>query len=448
MYRHFLIFLTLLQAFTFATKVGSGATNTTVLALLPSVYLGILLTCVFLLLIKGEIGCPFTLLDTLVLSFFVLDFIQIFNPYLGAIDDNRFFIIGLRGFQQRSFYGLVYFVIRWLEIPSFRFNTIIRIIVYTTALGSIYALMQQFFSFTILESAYQLEQIAKDPLMEGLYISRAIGFMGSPFTFGLISATGLVSGIYLYYSILKSKKERLLCIGSIIVNTAAVVISGSRSTYFSLIVIPVMLVVLMKTPVFSFIVRSLTSILALIVALSFFFIFFPDSIPVSYSIERMKTVNEIFSKETSDMNFILRRELVVASGPLILSNPLGYGTGIFNGGSNPDGLVKVDGYSTFMDNEFVGLALEMGILGVLLFIAIIGAALYRCHLAIGVPDWRNRARILAALIVICPAAGIGGQWLAIYPINICFWVFLSLIAGLPTSESPNNIYKLSKLRTS
>ena len=151
--------------------------------------------------------------------------------------------------------------------------------------------------------------------------------------------------------------------------------------------------------------------------------------------ERISSLTEVFSDGNSieDMNFIIRRELIAASGPMILSNPFGYGTGIFNGGSNPDGVVTVNGYSTFMDNEYVGLALELGILGVLFFLAIVGVALHRCHLALRLPAYRDRARVLAALVVICPIAGIGGQWLAAYPVNIIFWLVLGLSAGLPVS---------------
>lgn len=437
-YRQLLIFLTLLQLVTFSIKVSYGMDNSTILALLPTVYLGAMLISVFLLGVQGKLSFRFSMLDILVLSFFVLDFIQVFNPYLGALDNQDSFIIGLRGFQQRSFLGLVYFVIRWLAMPSFRFNTIVRVFAYTAALGSLYALIQQLFAFDFLETAYRMARIAKDPLLEAQYIARAEGFLASPYTFGLMSATGLISGIYLLNSVLLSKRERLFTIASVLMNSAAVVLSGSRSTYFSLIVMCAILFFLMRVPLFSLSMRSLRTFFAMMAALCFLFIIFPDSTPVKYSIERISSLNEIFSVGSSvtDMNFIIRRELIAASWPMILSNPFGYGAGIFNGGSNPDGLVTVNGYSTFMDNEFVGLALELGILGVLLFLAIVGVALYRCHLALRQPTWQNRAGILAALVVISPVAGVGGQWLAAYPINIIFWVVLGLIAGLPLSVSP------------
>lgn len=443
-YRQLVIFLALLQIFTFAIKVSYGIVNSTILALLPTVYLGAMLISVFLMGVQGRLSFRFSPLDILVLSFFVLDFAQVFNPYLGSLDNQDAFIIGLRGFQQRSFFGLAYFVIRWLNMPSFRFNTIVRVFAYAAALGSIYALIQQLFAFDSLETAYRLAQIAKDPLLEAQYIARAEGFLSSPFTFGLISATGLVSGVYLFNCVLLSKWERPFSIASVLLNSTAVILSGSRSTYLSLITMSVILVFLMRMPLFSLAWRSLRTIFAMMVALSFLFIIFPDSTPVLYSIERLSSLNEIFAGDASieDMNFIIRRDLIAASGPMILSNPFGYGTGIFNGGSNPDGLVTVNGYSTFMDNEFVGLALELGILGVLLFLAIVGVALHRCHLALRLSAYRDRARVLAALIVICPIAGVGGQWLAAYPVNIMFWVVLGLISHLPVSLHSRSYVKI------
>ena len=87
-----------------------------------------------------------------------------------------------------------------------------------------------------------------------------------------------------------------------------------------------------------------------------------------------------------------------------------------------------------MDNEFIGLALELGILGVAIFLAILGTALYRCRLALRLLSCRGLARTLAALVVICPTAGIGGQWLAAYPANVIFWVVLGLVAALPVNR--------------
>lgn len=442
-YRQLLWFLALLQIFTFAIKVGYGVANTTILALLPAVYLGIMILCLFILQTQGKIRFRFSILDILVISFFILDFVQIFNPYLAALDDPLFFEIGLRGFQQRSFFGLVYFVIRWLKIPVFRFNTIVRIFTYSTAFGSIYALLQQFFLFTFLESKFRSDQIALDPLLEAQYLARAVGLLGSPYTFGLISATGFVCAIYLLNTVSLSKSEKLIVTACVLLNGAAIVVSGSRSTYLALLVVSAFLIFLMRLSFFSLVRRSLSTICAVVVTLFLLILFFPESVPVEYSIERIKSVSQIFTSDDSlkDNNFKVRRDNIAASESMILSNPFGYGTGIFNGGSNPDGLVSVNGYATFMDNEFVVLALELGIAGVLLFCAITAVALHRCRLALKYQYWRNRSRVLAALIIICPVASVGGQWLAAYPINIIFWAVLGLIAGLPTSVHASQIFE-------
>jgi hypothetical protein len=432
-YRHLLILLTLLQVFTFTIKITYGVANSFFLALMPTIYLGVIFSGIYLLRLTGQIRCRFSLLDVIVLSFMVLDFIQVFNPYLAALTDQRSLIIGLRGFWQRSFMGLVYFVVRWLDIKSVRFNTIIRIFAYSTAVGSLYAIVQQLYLFDSLETAYRAEQIAQDLSMQGLYNLRATGFLGSPYTFGLMCATGFVSGIYLLTCGIYSKKEKLICIASVLFNGAGIILSGSRSTYFALIVMCVFMVLIMRLSLFSAVFHSLNSIIVVIVALSLVFIIYPDFRPVQYSLDRLKTIAQVFVPDSAitDSNFITRQELNIAGLSMIIENPFGYGSGIFNGGSNPDREVTVHGYSTFMDNEFIGLTLELGVIGVLLFLTILGVALQRCHRALGEPTLRNQARILAALVLIAPLSGVGGQWLAEYPVNIIFWVVLGLIADLP-----------------
>jgi len=177
---------------------------------------------------------------------------------------------------QRSFLGLVYFVVRWLDITSLRFNTIVRILTYSIAFGSLYALIQQLFVFDLFESAYRLEQIAKDPLLEDQFLLRAVGFLGSPYTFGLISAIGLVCGIYLLSAVLLSKTEKLLSTLCVVLNGAAVIISGSRSTYFSLIVMCAILVFIMRVPLLLFAWHVRRIIGAAMVCLIFLFIAFPQ----------------------------------------------------------------------------------------------------------------------------------------------------------------------------
>lgn len=438
-YRQLLIYLALMQIFTFAIKVGYGTVNTTVLALFPVMFVGVMLFSLLLLQIQGNIQFRFSLLDFFVMSFFVLDFIQIFNPYLGALNDLRFLNIGIRGFQQRTIFGLVYFVVRWMQVPNNRFVGIVRTLTYSISLGSVYAVLQQFFSFTFLESTYRLNQIAIDPLLQAQYLSRAVGFLGSPYTFGLMSATGFLCSVYLFSSVHLSKNERFLVFICILLNAIAIILSGSRSTYFTLLLIGFISIIAMRLSLLSitrYVIYFSVSMAGIFI---FLILFFPSSVPVKYSLKRIESVKQIFASSDSikDNNFIVRRNNIIASGPMILAGPLGYGTGIFNGGSNPDGLVNVNGYATFMDNEFVALTLELGIIGTFIFCSIVTLSIYRCRFALRSPCLRSRARILAALVLICPIASVGGQWLAAYPVNIVFWTSLGLIAGLPISGNSN-----------
>jgi O-antigen ligase len=417
-------------------KVSYGLANSTVLALLPTLFVAAILASVVLMSVQGKHRFQWSILDVLVISFFTLDFMQIFNPYLRAFEGQEFLIIGLRGFHQRSFLGFVYFAVRSLDMTSLRVNTLMRIFTYSIALGGLYAITQQLYKVDMFESAYQLAQIETDPLLQEQFRLRAVGFLGSPYTFGLVSAMGLVCGAYLFHTVARTNSESLLSLTCVIINAIAVLVSGSRSSYISLAGVLFILIFIMHTPIARVAWAARRKLVAAIVCLVLFFIAFPDSDPVTFAIDRVSSLHEIISSNDSlnDNNFRIRRELNAAAWPMILANPLGYGSGIFNGGSNPNGLIEVQGYSSFMDNEFIGLALELGILGVAIFLAILGTALYRCRLALRLLSCRGLARTLAALVVICPTAGIGGQWLAAYPANVIFWVVLGLVAALPVNR--------------
>jgi hypothetical protein len=157
---------------------------------------------------------------------------------------------------------------------------------------------------------------------------------------------------------------------------------------------------------------------------------------LQFSLQRfvsLRNLDELLLKprEITDINFAVRRELATATWPLIMDNPFGYGTGIFNGGSNPHGLVTVKGYATWVDNEFSSLALEIGLLGVFLLLYIVVFAVWRCRRAARIRAERDWAFTLLALVVICPIAGFGGQWLSAYPANVLFWIFCGIAANLP-----------------
>ena len=435
LYRQLLIFLSLLLLFTFATKLGYGIINPTLLAILPTAFLGFMIFQLLLLAAEGKLRLKCISLDFVVIVFFLLDLIQVLNPYLDIFRDQQFLVIGLRGFWQRSFMLLVYFLVRVLIRSGQRFHTVAKILAYSIALNGLYALTQQLFGFEFFESRYREYQIADDLPSVALYALRSTGFLGSPFTFGVVSAMGIWCSIYLLRSNATSRRGLILIITCVAINTVALLLSSSRSSYLAMIISILAIAILYWKWWLAFVWQSRRVITILVVTLAVLFLLFYDSPPVQFSIERVDTLTQLLSalsgKEVEDRNFAVRQELATATWPLILENPLGYGSGIFTGGANPDALVTVKGYGTWVDNEFSSLALEMGILGVGLLLLMIGMALWRCKQAVHLKIFKEQAIALTALVVICPSAGFGGQWLTAYPANIIFWVFLGCIANLP-----------------
>ncbi|MBU0490769.1 MAG: O-antigen ligase family protein [Chloroflexi bacterium] len=439
LYGQFLVFLGLLQIFVFAIKVSYGTVNTTLLALLPSAFVGVMIVQVVLLMARGKLHLRWTVIDLGVVVFFLLDLLQVFNPYLNILGDQQFLSVGLRGFQQRSFLGLTYMIARALIHSERRFTKVARILAYSAALSGFYALFQQLFGFVFLEALHRQAVIGDNLRIATMYASRAVGFLGSPFTFGLMSAMGMLCGLYLLLSVPLSWRERSLAIASVLVNGMGILLSGSRSTYLALI--PAIAIVVVWLPwrrllVWAWQVRKAVAVTT--VALIILIVLSRDTPPLQYAIRRVATLTELPGlvlnpDETTDLNFALRLKLATETWPLIVDNPFGYGSGIFNGGSNPQGVIKVKGYATWIDNEFSSVALELGVPGLFLLLSIVAMSVWRCCRVARIPEARNRAIILMALIVVCPTAGFGGQWLAAYPANVLFWVFAGIIAGLPLS---------------
>lgn len=436
LYHHVLIFLGTLQIFPFLTKIGYGSFNTFLIALLPCLYLLIMFLLSIIKNTRKKLF--FNWIDLLVLSFLFVNIIQIFNPYLNIWADSRYLEIGLRGFQNRAFYCLLYFTIRRVSISGKRFDMVAKVIAYSTGLSGVYALGQQFFGLTAWEAQRTAAMVAIDPLQQALIATRAQGMLGSTFTFGLMSAMGFICALYLVSNSGSYRRKPLILL-SLIANGFGIYFSGSRSTYLSLLIICFILIML--TPwryILSLIFRIRYFMVATLLVVILLLITYAETAPVKFAAERLQSLVQLLNlynqpDAVTDVNFIVRRDLANATLSLIRENPFGYGSGIFTGGANPNGLVTVKGYATWIDNEFSALALETGILGVLLFLAIVAVSFRRCQRSLRVTGIRNQAIALAALLLVCPLAGFGGQWLTAYPANALFWAFVGIAANLPIS---------------
>ena len=437
LYRQLLVFLALLQVSVFAIKVSYGAVNSTLLAMLPTAYLVGMLVTVFLLAGQRKVRLRWNLLDLLVAVFFLLNLVQVFNPYLDAVNDRQHLIVGLRGFWQRSFFGLTYFVMRGLGPAAIRFDTIARVLAYSIALSGLYALVQQLWGFDILETQHRAAILAaRGHLAVAMYEARGVGFLNSPFTFGLVSAMGFVCSLYVLMAASRSRRGRFLALACALINGVGVLLSGSRSTLLGLSGAFVILAVWVPWGrLLGLAWRLKRPAVGLAVGVAVLVIAFPDSTPVRHGLVQVQSMGQVVQlvvapSQVSDVNFVVRQELARGTLPLIVKNPWGYGSGIFTGSANP-GLVDVEGYATWTDNEFSSLALELGVVAVFLLLGIVAIMLRRCRRALRHPDLRNQAVFLAILVLVCPIGGFGGQWLTAYPANVLFWVFAGTIAGLP-----------------
>lgn len=426
----FNIFLCLTVFSTQFVKLGFGLVNTRLLALLPTLLLAAMLLQIVAAVGRGRLRVRLDGLDLCVMLFFALDCIQVLNPYLNIAGGLNAMEVGFRGLHQRTFLGSVYVIARLVVCNDDRYLSTVRILTGCIAISALYGAAQTVFGALPFEDRFRAAVIDNDALMEELYMKRAVGFMNSPFLFGISSVIGVWGATFLYATSTKWKQRTIwaICGAGCL---AGLYLSGSRSGYLAMFSAAIVSFVVMGSRSF----RLLWSARFVIIAMccgAFVYIVrsASDSELLLFANERFSSIRQFLNPhDFQDNNFVTRQAVARGAIPLVFERPLGYGTGIFNGGSNSQGVVEVRGYSTFVDNEFISLTLELGVVGLALFLSILAIVSYRC-----VVFWRRRASPFAILpltcITGCAMAGFGGQWLGEYPVNIHFWIFVALAGNL------------------
>lgn len=121
----------------------------------------------------------------------------------------------------------------------------------------------------------------------------------------------------------------------------------------------------------------------------------------------------------------------------VVKNPVGLGLGA--SGSAADRIAKAAGRSTTLnyqpDNYYVKILLELGPIGLWLFILLLLCAIVSCLRVSRVLRGRDRALTLgiSASVVAVAAASLFATYLEIFPLDIYFWLLLG-VAGCAVSQ--------------
>jgi len=433
-YRMLLVFVLMSHFLVWFLKVTCSFLPTQYVALLPSGVVGLLYLAVGLQVVNRTKSPPrICCLDFLVGGLILTYIIQMFNDYVTVT-------FGLRAFHRTAFFAGTYFVGRHLLISSRYAHTLVRLIAITVALGAIIGILETVFDIP-LQGGYR-DLVLEDSGINALRLSerRSVGTLTSCAAFGVMSCIGVLCA----FVWLVSSRNRgwFLSSSSLMASAFGVVISGSRSSIIAVFLglltgigllagagclASGLLTQLRK--------KALHITLALTITLSVMImgVILIETPLTDNVLRRVSTISpEAFlsGEVLHDRNLVARKIVWGAVWSNITQRPfLGYGTGILGGGSHREGVRFVRGHAT-VDNQYLQLWGELGILGLLLYCGIISAALVHGRSARHNPEARILGVLVVAVAAMFAVAGLGSPPLDMYPANAFFWLILGMSPNL------------------
>jgi len=355
------------------------------------------------------------ILDAAIGLYALVIFVQMANGHLPSYQ------YALRGLFESGQWILAYILARFVISNHRRGGQFLTLVAVTVSLQALYGVLALWIG---------VERI--DPLMiqlsthaHALFTYRAVGMLGSPFSFGLLCAMGVVVALIRGASSSRAT-WRLAMALALLGSTAGVVASGSRTSMFAIGV-----AVLVWLGVGASRKRGLKCarkgrrrMLAYTVVSALFLLVLASAfLPMaggSYYTRQMLTLADPLTVDSMVARFDMWGRLA----PVILADPWGRGIGSLGNATYLYG--EVVGL-TVADNQYLEVAVETGVIGLTLLVAILAAACaYSLRLAASGSSL-GLAALLACVAVII--AGIAGPPLKAFPANILFGCLLGAMSG-------------------
>jgi len=414
----FLAVLFFSHFFTLLTKFSIGRISTQITSSIHLILLaGILyMVCIAFLTSERFTIHRVNILDILIIMYSAVIFIQVFNPHL------PYLIMGLRGLWESGLWILSYFIARVLLTKKKYVSKLVYVIALTSVLGALYGLFTLYIGVGVIEHAF-VEYTARKDL---LFVYRSIGTLGSPFSFGLMCAIGFVATININVRNNKSLKKFLIVSLSLVL-LAGVLISGSRSVILGILASWVVLFLLVLFRKLNKETTSLVSrknvtkyvlflLLASVASYMLLSAYFPYQRKIVASVLNLRNEASVIAR------IDIWRELL----PYFESNPMGYGTGSLGGATYRYGTVI--GGVKVADNQYLEIAMEYGIGGLILVLAIFLTVLFSYPRVFNLDCSGVSLTALLATVVIL-VAGIGSPSLKAYPSNLFFGALLGAFSA-------------------
>lgn len=322
--------------------------------------------------------------------------------------------LGLFAIKITFFYTLILVVLWRAPFTAIDRDRLVSILMGVGLLTALVGLWQQIVGGAYLvELGYQYNQQVRTA---GGFL-RSFSTFDAPFAFGLYVMTALVVGSAV--ALAEPRRPRnLLFLCSTPVLVAGMGVSIVRASYLGLAV------GLLWLGVHRY--RRLLIALAALAAAAV----------IAIPLVNTKVITTLFSSNSLDQRGSGWSEILSD----ILTHPFGLGLGA--SGSAADRIAKARGQTAGVpyqpDNYYVKIALELGPVGLWLFLLLLSTAVVSTLHAARVLRGRDAALALgvSASVVAAAAASLVSTYLEIFPLDVYFWLLLGVVGCAVTQRSP------------
>lgn len=374
------------------------------------------LTLVALMSNAPRTGGGANILDAAVGLYALLICVQMANGHLPSHQ------YALRGLFESGQWILFYILARLVISSHKRGGQFLKLVTMIAALQAVYGLFALWIG---------VERI--DPLMiqlsthaPAMFVYRAVGMLGSPFGFGLLCAMGVAVTLSHGASTTSRAMGRTAMALALLGLIAGIIASGSTTSMFA---IGLSLLVWLgvgasrrREPKRAR--RGRRRMLAYTVVSALFLLVLASTfLPMDggdYYMRQLMTV----AHPLTDRNMLARFDMWGILAPAILANPWGWGIGSLGSATYRYG--EIVGLHV-ADNQYLEVAVETGVIGLTLLVAILAAACAYSLKLVASGSSLGLAALLACVVV--TIAGIAGPPFKAFPANILFGCLLGAMSG-------------------
>jgi O-antigen ligase len=367
-------------------------------------------------------------MDALIVLYLVICLFQIFNPNVPTL------VAGLEGFRAIAFQTLGFFAGAFYLTSSSRIRRYMIVLTVVAIFTALYGIKQFFYPSWVDNNIISLTGAAVITYTSKGQM-RAFSTLPGPFHFGIF----MVFAVLLMQCFRNHLKVKLLYLFGIPVCLIALLLSITRGNWLALAggLLAYTVLRALETR------RFLLTLLKILIGVSLIVIFCLSTYLLVQQIQDLPGFKVIFERLTSltmmfeDEHYLGRvegwqREVM----PALRRNPWGYGlaSALDSFSHRPD---FIGHYFFTSHNQYLKVALELGLFGILVFIFIMIGGLviaFRNFRLVSEPILKSTAVLFMAMWVAVNISSMASPILDAYPINLYFWALMGVVTRLPLIE--------------